>query len=117
VQDAYRTPGTFTRLGLGPEAEQFVLACRYQTDGWDYQFFFGRKKQPWKSGAVTSDAELICLSACAGAAEPDIILCNGSYLEIGGIRILSMKRAVARCELIQANARQVLCSDIEALLL
>jgi hypothetical protein len=48
-------------------------------------------------------------------AESDIILCNGSNVKIGGARCLSLKRGVARCELIHGNARQVFCSDVDAL--
>jgi hypothetical protein len=114
MHEAYSAPGKFTSFQL-PDTTTFVRSCRYQTDGWDYRFFFGRKGQPWKSGAVASDAECVCLSACAGTAEPDIILCNGSYVEIGGTRILSLKRVVVRCELIHGNARQVFCSDVNAL--
>jgi hypothetical protein len=114
VREAHSPPGAFTRF-QPPEATSSVRAYQYRTDGWDYHFFFGHKKQPWKSGAVASDAEFICLSARVGTAEPDIILCNGSYVEISGTRSLSMKRAVARAELIQGAARCVFCSDVEAL--
>jgi len=108
-----RAPGTFTSVGLSEGASP-VRAYRYQPNGWDYRFFFGHKEQPWESGAVASDAEFLCLSH-AGTAQPDIILCNGSYVKIDGTRILSMKRPVARCELTQGNVRQVFCSDAEAL--
>jgi hypothetical protein len=114
VQDAYGAPGTLTRFE-SPEATSFVRAYRYQADGGECQFFFGRKERPWKSGTVSSDAELICLSSAAGTAEPEIVMCNGSYLEISGTRVLRMKRVVARCELIGGKARQVSCSDVEAL--
>jgi hypothetical protein len=114
MQEASSAPGKFASLKL-PDTTTFVRSCRYETDVWDYRFFFARKGQPWKSGAVASDAEFVCLSTCAGSAEPDIILCNGSYLEIGGTRILSLRRVVARCELIHGNARQVFCSEVDAI--
>jgi len=114
VQEAYSAPGTFTSSPPA-EAASFVRAYRYQTGEWYYNFFFGRKGQPWKSGDVASDAEFVCLSARGGTAEPDVISCNGSYVEIDGARILSMKRVVSRCEVIQGIARQVFCSDGEAL--
>jgi hypothetical protein len=114
MQEADRASGKFTSLKLA-DATTFVRSCRYETEGWDCRFFFARKGEPWKSGAVASDAEFVCLSASAGSAEPDIILCNGSYVEIGGTRILSLKHVVARCELIHGKAPQVFCSDADAL--
>jgi hypothetical protein len=114
MQDADPAPGKFTSLTL-PDTTKFVRSCRYATEGGDYRFFFGRKGEPWKSGSVASDAEFLCLSACTGRAEPDIILCNGSYVEVGGVRLLSLERVVTRCELIHGNARQVFCSEVDAL--
>ena len=113
LEEADRAPGTFTNIDLS-KGSSLVRACRYQAGGRDYHFFFGRKEQPWKCGAVASDAEFLCLTR-GGTAKPDIILCHGSYVEIDGTRVLTMKRPVARCELIHGNARQVICSEAEAL--
>jgi hypothetical protein len=114
VPEADRVPGTFTRFAP-PEATSFVCAYRYAIPGKDYYFFFGRKQQSWKSGEVASDAEFVCLAVSAGKRGPDIILCNGSYAEVGGTRILSLKRVVTWCELIQDAAPQVFGSEVEAL--
>jgi len=114
VQATEGAPGTFTRFAP-PEATPFVHAYRYEASGRSYCFFFGHKQKPWQSGEVGSDAEFVCLAGHTGTREPDIILCNGSYVEIGGTRILTMKRPVARCELIQGAGRQIFCSDVEAL--
>jgi len=113
VHEADGAPGKFTRFAP-PEATPFVRAYLYQAGGTDYYFFFGRKQQAWQSGVVASDAEFVSLTVHAGKRDPDIILCNGSYAEVGGTRILNMKRVVARCELIQGATPQVFCSDVEA---
>jgi hypothetical protein len=114
VLDADCAPGTFTRFAP-PEATALVRAYRYEAHGVDYHFFFGRKGQSWKCGEVISDAEFLCLTVPAGRRDPDVILCNGSYAEVGGTRILSMKGVVAWCELIQGATRQVFCSNAEAI--
>ncbi len=113
LKDVDRAPGVLTNIEISG-GSPLVRACRYQADGLDYRFFFARRVQPWKSTGVASDAEFVCLSR-TGTAKPNIILCNGSYIEIDGTRVLNMKRAVERCELIQGNTRQVFCSDAEAL--
>ncbi|MBZ5679209.1 MAG: heparinase II/III family protein [Acidobacteriia bacterium] len=104
-------PGRFTVL-QSRAAASLARAYRYQTKGCDYRFFFGRANQAWNADPVSSDAELVGLTTRTGAAESDVFLCNGTYVEINGARVLSAKRSVRRCELL---AGRVSCSDAEAI--
>jgi Heparinase II/III-like protein/Heparinase II/III N-terminus len=101
-------PGKFSRLESGSE---FVRAYRYQTKEMDHQFYFSRAGQRWQCGRVASDAEVVCLLLRSAAESPEVILCNGSYLEWEGRRLLTAKRSVERCELLNRGGWQLFSSD------
>ena len=106
-------PGTFSRL-RHRETSDIVRAYRYQTEEADHQFFFARAGQRWKCGPVVSDAEFVCLRSRLLAEASHIILCNGSYVELEGKRVLSATRPMERCELVNLEGQQLFSSDAEA---
>jgi hypothetical protein len=114
THESHAVPGKFTGVSA-IDGSNSVRAYRYQTDTHDRRFFFAPKDQGWEFGDVVSDAEFLCLSLGSGVAEPDIILCNGTYVSINGTRILSLKHRVEWCELINEIPGQIFGSDIQIL--
>jgi hypothetical protein len=77
-----------------------------------WQFFFGEGK-PWLQGALASDARFVCWHRRTGDVEGmTLIVCDGTYVEIEGERILACKHVVSRCEwLVRGGTASVFCSD------
>jgi len=111
LQNAQVDPGALMLLQHSG-ATEFVHAYRYELEGREHDFFFGRTDQPWKSGPIFSDAEFVCISSQHGHDMPRIIFCNGSYVEIAGSRSVRTPRKVQRFEWTE---RGQFCSDAEAL--
>lgn len=82
-------------------------------DGAVCQFFFGEEGKPWLHEAIASDARFVCWHRGKGDGEGmTLIMCDGSYIEIEGKRILACKHAASRCELlVRGGAARVFCSD------
>ena len=127
LQEKRDTPGAFTRQHH-PNASPFVQAYRYKTGDAEYLFFFAELKQTpsqtpsetkadqtWQSGSVSSDAEFVCVTM-RNRAEAEIVFCNGSRVDVAGVRALRTRHRVARCEYIAGTPPRVVCSDSEAVL-
>ena len=106
-------PGTFSRL-RHEEASDKVHAYSYQAKDIDHQFYFASAGQRWKCGSVVSDAEFVYLLSRPLAEPADVILCNGSYVELEGRRVLAATRKMKRCELVNREGLKLFSSDAEA---
>jgi hypothetical protein len=111
---ANETPGTFLRAQHDSLSDNF-RAYEYQTYDCDHQFFFSSGRESWTCGPVASDAELVCVSRWKHSQAADIVLCNGSYVEVDGKRALEASRRVTYCEAVSSASGQVFCSDMEAI--
>jgi hypothetical protein len=114
LAEAAAIPGTFSRL-RNEKAPDSVRAYRYQTKETNHQFFFASAGKRWSWGPVASDAEFVGLAEQSVSGSTAIILCNGSYVELEGRRVIAAIRAVQRCELLSDVGAQLLSSDPEAL--
>lgn len=114
LPEAASIPGTFTRLQQ-ERAPESVRAYRYQTNETNHQFFFANAGKPWAWGPVASDAEFVALVAQPLTGTSAIILCNGSYVELEGKRVIAATRTVQRCERVDAEQSQMFSSDPEAM--
>jgi len=112
--EACEAPVTFTKLS-SEETDKSVHAYRYKTRHREDRVFFRSRRNEWNYEDVTSDAEFLCLAGSADSEEPEIILCNGSYVALKGVRIVTLKRKVERYELTQGSAGEIFCSDMDAL--
>jgi hypothetical protein len=113
LADAAAIPGKFVRLR--PEgASDLVRAYHYETKELYHLFFFAPADTVWSCGPVKSDAEFVFITTRGTSHTPDLIVCNGSYVELEGKRILNAKRTVARCEVLNGEEPQIFCSDLEA---
>ncbi len=114
LQEVHDFPGRFIQVGKHDDLSA-VVAYRYEARAETCSFFFGGEKKPWKQGALSSDAELVCWRQLRGTSDGTVILCNGSFVEIEDRRVLSCNRVVTRCEVIvREGTRQVCCSDPDA---
>jgi hypothetical protein len=111
LPEANGTPGTFLRP-QHEAASANLRAYQYQTFDCDHRFFFSSARKRWSFGVIASDAELVCVSRWKNAQGADIVLCNGSYVELNGKRVLEAAREVAYCEVMSSASRKVLCNDI-----
>jgi hypothetical protein len=108
-------PPTLSQIvaeGSAPPVQGYSLVSE---DGM-WQFFFG-EGEPWLQGAIASDARFVCWHSRTGDVEGmTLILCDGTYVEIEGERILACKHAVSRCEwLVRGGTATVFCSDPAAI--
>jgi len=114
LEEAYAAAGTLKVL-QEPQQTSFVRVYIFESETREVRFYFGEAGQPWNSRAVASDAEFVCISRSRVGGDPDVILCNGSYVEVDGLRVLHTKHRVTRCELLRGEISQVFCSEPESL--
>ena len=77
------------------------------------EFFFASRRERWSCGAVTSDAEFVCVSRASSGGQ-DLILCNGSFLELDGKTVMNSSRAIERWERVEGEIVQIYSSDPQA---
>ena len=109
LPEANAVPGKLLRL----ESSDEVSAYRLEAAA-DQQFFFAKSKQPWSCRTVASDAEFVCLTSRPNK-DADIILCNGTYLQLDRKRMVNTAHAVDRYEIVTGETIQVFCSDPQAI--
>ena len=88
-----------------------VSAYRYETSEGEQQLFFRTSMSRWGCGRVASDAEFLSL-VIRNNEVAQIILCGGTFVEVGGKQLVSATRMVDRCEIIQG---EIFCSDRQAI--
>ncbi len=75
-----------------------VRAYQYSIAGSSDYLFFTDQAGTWQYGPWTSDARFLFGSTSLGKNLNRFVICDGSYLEVGGRRIFSAKTAVVRDE-------------------
>jgi len=114
LPEAAAIPGQLRRWPH-KDATGLVRAYEYQTNEADYRFFFAPPGKAWNCGSVASDAAFVCLTTVGPSQATAVILCDGSYVELEGKRLLTTTRRVARCELLLGETPKVFCSEPEAM--
>jgi hypothetical protein len=97
-----------TMDGSSPAA---VCGYRYSAARQKSNFFFAHHSGPWELGAWASDADFLCWSFDCEKEQYMLILCNGSYLDAGGRRILNCDGRVGHVELSSSRTRVDLFSS------
>jgi len=115
LEEVSRAPGTFAQIShQSPDSR--VACYRYEAEGEEHLFLFGRSGEAWQSGAVSSDAEFVCWSRWNGGAAQRIILVEGSFVKINNGASLACKGAVSWAEMtVDENKRSVFSSEPEKL--
>jgi hypothetical protein len=73
-------------------------AFRYTKALEEHNFVFAHRPDPWTSGPWTSDADFIYWSFDREKQKYNLILCNGSYADAGGRRVLSCGSRISYAE-------------------
>jgi hypothetical protein len=108
-------PGKLTQVT--EETPTPVKAYLYSAPSEECSFYFAEPGRTWQHGILASDAEFVCWKKKRERGEELLILCNGSYVEINGTRVLACRHRVKRCEVLSRDGgKQIYASEPEALL-
>lgn len=113
AREASRGPGrlTFIPASRGGVARGF----QYECDNTVSFFVFGDSGAEWQMGTWRSDARFIHGQVWRDRRRSSFALCTGSYLEIGGERVIACRDPIQRYELSFAGgAQKVFSSDPDA---
>jgi len=115
LEELHGLPGRLMQMRV--DAATPVRAYLYRTPSEECSFFFAESARPWKQGNFASDAEFVCWQRKREGEDELLIVCNGSYVEIDGRRVLGCKRTISRCEILSSNSRRAIhASEPDALL-
>ena len=115
LEEIRGTPGKLMQIKVGGDMP--VKGYHYRTPAEEYFFFFAAIGEPWIHERLASDAEFVCWQRKRDGESELLILCNGSYVEIDGRRVLGCKQTVSRCEMVIRDGRkEIHASEPEALL-
>jgi hypothetical protein len=103
------------RLARADElAAKSVSAYRYSTSEKVHSFFFGLQADPWTSGCWASDADFLYCSWDRERELYTLVLCNGSYVDMRGSRVLTCGKRVSYAEVLSAGMKvEIYSSDPE----
>jgi hypothetical protein len=114
--DPRANPGQLVRIAGSTRAA--VCGYRYSTSGKEHSFFFAREPGPWTSGSWASDADFLYCSLDRERELYTLVLCNGSYADAGGRRVLTCSKRVSYAEVLSAGMKvEIFSSDPEHVVL
>lgn len=108
-------PADLGRLvGINESARGAVSAYRYSNPRQEHSFFFACPSGPWALGAWASDADFLYFSLDREREQYTLILCNGTYADAGGRRVLTCGKRVSYAEVLSSGIKvDVFSSDPE----
>jgi hypothetical protein len=106
------------RLVRMKEPPTRVCAYRYTNTRQEHLFFFADQPGPWVVGSWASDADFLYTSVDRERETCTLILCNGSYADAGGQRVLTCAQRVSYAEVLSAAMKvEIFSSDPENVVL
>jgi len=103
--------GTLTQTTIGPESAP-VHCFIYETQQECSHIFFAERNQRWEFGPWASDAVFLYHGVFPHEGRVHWVLCEGSYIDAGGQRVVTCRRPVERWEFVSGGTvRQVFCSE------
>ena len=110
-ENSQADPGRLVRIGESTCGG--VCAYRYSNPRQEHSFFFAHYHEPgpWAVGGWASDAEFLCWSFDREREQYTLVLCNGSYADAGGRRVLTCGRRVRYAEVLSAAMKVDLFSS------
>ncbi len=90
---------------LSNSSNASVCSYRYLSKQKEQTFHFARQTGAWTLGPWASDANFLTMSFDRVREEYTLILCNGSYIELAGHRVLSCDRNVSYAEISSSVAK------------
>lgn len=107
--------GTLRRI-RDPAKHAQVVGYQYKTPLEMHFMFFAERGHSWALGPWASDAQFIYYGVAPARGRRHLVLCEGSYLDVGGRRTIACKRPVGRIEWISTGTTaELFCSDEAAL--
>ncbi len=95
-----------------------VCGYRYSAAEEKSNFFFAHHSGPWELGAWASDADFLYWSFDCEKEQYMLISCNGSYVDVGGHRILNCDGPVSYAEVLSSAMKvDLFSSDPERVVL
>jgi hypothetical protein len=95
-----------------------VSAFEYSTIQRSDYFFFAPRAVAWKSGTWASDAGFLYWSQDRKTGKFVLVVCNGSYVDANGYRVLTFRRQVNYAEVVGSGSQvQIFPSSSEELVL
>lgn len=89
-----------------------VCSYGYSNSSQEHSFFFAGQRSPWTMAAWSSDADLLYWCHDRKNEQYILVLCNGSYADAGGRRVLTCGRRLGYAEVVTASAKvNVFSSD------
>ncbi len=82
-----------------------VCGYRYSTPRQEHNFFFADTSEPWALGVWASNADFLYWSVDREREQYTLILCNASYVDAGGRRVLSCGQRVKYAEIVSSAAK------------
>ena len=80
----------------------------------EHSFFFATQEGPWTDGLWASDADFLYWSRDRDDHRYMLVMCNGSYADAGGNRILNCSRRISYSEVVaSAEKVEIFASDPE----
>jgi hypothetical protein len=105
-------PGRLVRMGESNLGR--VCGYRYSNPRQEHSFFFAHQPGSWALGAWASDADFLYWSFDRETEQRTLVLCNGSYADSGGRRVLNCGRRVRYAEVLSSAMKvDVFSSDPE----
>jgi hypothetical protein len=96
---------------LNPDRSGTTSSFRYTKRAQEHYFVFSHQPRPWTCGPWTSDADFFYWSFDRVREQYNLILCNGSYADAGGRRVISCDRRIHYVEVVSAPMKVELFSS------
>ena len=94
--------GRFVRSG--DAVANGVCAFEYSTAQREDHIFFAASRTPWKAGAWASDADFLYWSQDRQTGKFLLVMCQGSYVDANGVRVLTFGRQVSYSEVVGSGS-------------
>jgi hypothetical protein len=103
---------------INDSARGVVCGYRYSNAAQEHSFFFAHQPGPWALGRWASDAAFLYWRFDREREQYTLVLCNGSYADAGGRRVLTCGSRVRYAEVLSSPAKvDLFSSDPEQVLL
>ena len=108
--------GQLTRMNDSASAK--TCGYRYRNSHQEHAFFFAPHQGSWKLDAWGSDAEFLWWRLDRTIDQYTLVLCNGSYVDAGGRRVLTCGKTVSYAEVVSSAGKvELFSSDREGIVL
>jgi uncharacterized membrane protein len=98
-------------MRIGEPANGAVCGYRYSNQRREHSLFFASQPGPWTLGAWASDAEFLYWSFDVEKEQHTLVVCNGSYADAAGRRVLTCAERVRYAEVLRTGMKTEILSS------